>query len=101
MDDGTRQICAELVRRLVVNGYNGRLGAMSDNGRPSAMSNELKTIHRRLGELTRELHFLADLCERYDRRRNGYCPSLRGLAALVNGMARQPAQLYGRGGRRI
>jgi hypothetical protein len=98
MDDGTRQIVQKLFERLVVGGNHGRLGAMSDNGRPSAMSDELKTIHRRLGELTSELHFLADVCERYDPRPNGYCPSMRGLAVLVNGMARQTEDLYGRVG---
>jgi hypothetical protein len=98
MDDVTRQIRAELVRATGDHGNNGRLGAMSDNGRPSAMSEQLKTIHRRLGELTNELHFLADVCERYDPRPNGYCPSMRGLAVLVNGMARQTEDLYGRVG---
>ena len=71
---------------------------MSNNGKPSAMSDELTTIHRRLGELTNALHFLADVCERYDPRPNGYCPSMRGLAVLVNGMSRQTEDLYGRVG---
>jgi hypothetical protein len=99
MDDGTRRIVRKLFERLEsVNGNNGRLCAMSDNGKPSAMSGELTTIHRRLGEMTSALHFLADVCERYDPRPNGYCPSMRGLAVLVNGMARQTEDLYGRVG---
>jgi hypothetical protein len=97
MEDATDR-ARKLFERLVVNGNNGRLCAMSDNGRPSAMSDELKTIHRRLGELTSALRFLADVCERYDPRPYGYCPSMSGLAVLVNGMTRQTEDLYGRVG---
>jgi hypothetical protein len=58
------------------------------------MNDKLKAIRRELGNLTNELCFLADVCERYEPDPgSGYTPCLAGLAALMNGFAARTEEM--------